>query len=577
MKSLKMQFFLFFTGLAFLIAFGAGMVMYIQYNNYIKETYKDTLTRVATLVEKQFPVLHDPDYIVQEGALQSDDFFVINKALSEIAETFDIAYIYYLQKVQDKYRFIASSVFTGDTTGFLEFYDIAPADEAVLNSTKALSIAEEPYTDQWGTFISAFLPIVKDGKIIGILGVDYELSFTRNLEYEALITFVMSLVVALVGAGIAAFYIASSITKPILESEHIAESLSNMDFDVNINKFRQDEIGIMQRALLKIRDNLKQNIEALHIHLEKLTSTSESLNATIKDSAGDLQLIAGTMNSIQDKANTQVKSADQTASVIDGITQNIGILNNAVQNQSANITESSAAIEQMVANIASIRNVAADTGKITGTLLISSESGRKTLTKLVKELQKIHERADILENNNATIANIAAQTNILAMNAAIEAAHAGEAGKGFAVVAGEIRKLAESSSRESSAISSEIKNMDTAIDTLSLSSDETVKIMDNVFKNISDLSSSFGIVNTAVDEQAVGGTQILVALKGIQETTAQVRDGAASIYQESDLIRQEIEKLVATAQELTKGVQEVRVASAHITKSLESAKVSVIN
>jgi methyl-accepting chemotaxis protein len=278
------------------------------------------------------------------------------------------------------------------------------------------------------------------------------------------------------------------------------------------------------------------------------------------------------MEAIQTETDVQDQSVVQTSGAIDTIISSIGSLDNAVHTQAAHITESSAAIEQMVANIASIRSVVTSVGRTTDTLSKSSEAGHKMLVKLTEEVSRMYEQSATLQNANKTIADIAGQTNILAMNAAIEAAHAGEAGKGFAVVAQEIRKLAELSGKESSAISAEIKKLEQAIEQISTVSSETVGAMDAIFTEINSMDASFAVVSNAVEEQAVGGGQIITALKTVQDMTVQVRDGAGMIQQQSGSIHQEMTKLQQISENVIKQVHEVRLAGGSIADFLENAK-----
>jgi methyl-accepting chemotaxis protein len=190
----------------------------------------------------------------------------------------------------------------------------------------------------------------------------------------------------------------------------------------------------------------------------------------------------------------------------------------------------------------------------------------------VDEINAIHQQSEILQNANKTIADIAAKTNLLAMNAAIEAAHAGEAGRGFAVVASEIRKLAELSSKESDSISSEINNIEKRITQMTAVSSDTVKSMETMFTEIKALDQSFGVMNNAVEEQSAGGSHILSALKALQDITGKVKEGTDNIQHQSGAIQQAADKLESISQRVAQQAVEVNVASEKITTHLENAK-----
>jgi methyl-accepting chemotaxis protein len=209
----------------------------------------------------------------------------------------------------------------------------------------------------------------------------------------------------------------------------------------------------------------------------------------------------------------------------------------------------------------------------TGNLSKSSDTGRKMLHNLSEELSRIAEQSAFLEEANAALVNIAAQTNILAMNAAIEAAHAGEAGRGFAVVAGEVRSLAELSNKESTSISDEIKNMRNGIEKIRQVSTETVETLSRMFTEVNDMQASLDTVNSAVDAQASNGSQVLNALTSLRDTTEQVHTGSDEIQKESDLIYKTVEDLRKISQDVSDSILDVQTASKTIAKSLNVAQL----
>jgi methyl-accepting chemotaxis protein len=398
-------------------------------------------------------------------------------------------------------------------------------------------------------------------------------------EVNAMIARLIAVGLGLLAAAgvIAVIFTHRMLTVPIREVKEVAGALADMDFAVDIQNFRTDEIGEMQQALIKIRNSLRKGIDDLNqSHFAKISETYNRLKVVIAESSDSLNVITRSLDVMECETSAQRESVARTSGAIKEIAGSIDALNSAVHTQAGHIGESSAAIEAMVAKIGSIREIVGAVGKTTGALGKSSSKGHTMLVKLTEEVSQMREQSATLQNANKTIADIAAQTNILAMNAAIEAAHAGESGKGFGVVAQEIRKLAELSGKESEAISGEIKKLEQAIERIGGVSQETVAAMDTIFTGIKDLDGSFGAVNHAVDEQSAGGSQILIALKTVQDMTGRVQDGTETIRRQSGSIHDEMEKLRHTSGEVTGRAREVRLAGGSIASFLEQAKAITV-
>ncbi|MDR2485498.1 MAG: methyl-accepting chemotaxis protein [Treponema sp.] len=578
MNSLKVKFFLFFIVLGILIS----LIMYIPYSRYIKYTYETTLTRVLDLVEKQYPALSDPAGLEKEGRAEAETYWDIVYAMNNAAESFGLAYIYYVRPSGDTYRFVFSSEqnpkdYTLDAIfASYELRDIPAAMDRACK-TGVPQISKKPYTDVWGTFISAYRPIFNNNAIVGVLGVDYELTAIRAFQFRARLALIVSLALAVMTAGVLTVHISKNLIVPIKGLEKTAEALANMDFNVTIDNLKKDEIGNMQRALIRIRDRLRNAVDDLKVHLENTTGTGKRLITVIAESSDALRVITDNMDRMETETDAQMESVIETSGAIEEIIKSISALDNAVTVQAAHIGESAAAVEQRAAYIDSIRSTVEYVGKSTDALSKSSSSGHTMLLKLAEEVRQMHEQSATLQNANKAIADIAGQTNILAMNAAIEAAHAGESGKGFAVVAAEIRKLAELAGKESEAISAEIKKLEKAIEQIGTVSHETVAAMNAIFTEIKTLDTSFAQVNHAVEDLASGSGQILTALRFVQDTTGQVRDDAGIIHRQSDSIHREMKNLRHTSLEVMKHAHEVKLAGGSIASFLEKAKEITIN
>jgi methyl-accepting chemotaxis protein len=421
------------------------------------------------------------------------------------------------------------------------------------------------------TLISAYTPVPDTDWIL--VGTMEKEEFFAEIRQMFITTLLFGLGAAVVAVAVFLVVLSFMLIRPIDQIVAAAVSLANMEFDLKIPRERKDEIGDMQRAFYTIRDRLKKTISGINNEHLAQKNISGNLHISIRESSDGLGIITQNMDSVQGKTDVQMQSVNQTAESVEGIITHIHSLENAVDTQAGTISRSSELIEQMVKDIDSVRSVVHQAHDTTGRLGSSSEEGRKMLSNLTEELKRIADQSAFLEEANTALVKIAAQTNLLAMNAAIEAAHAGEAGKGFAVVAGEVRNLAELSNKESASISQEIKGMRSGIEKIRRVSAETVDTLGTMFTEVTDMQNSFDSVNSAVEAQAANGAQVIGALSSLQTTTEQVRTGSDEIQKESDSIYKFVENLKNLSRDVNDSVLDVQKASRRIADSLNVAQM----
>jgi methyl-accepting chemotaxis protein len=211
----------------------------------------------------------------------------------------------------------------------------------------------------------------------------------------------------------------------------------------------------------------------------------------------------------------------------------------------------------MVANIASVTDTLVKNGANVKTLQDASEVGRSGLQDVATDIQEISRESEGLLEINAVMENIASQTNLLSMNAAIEAAHAGEAGKGFAVVADEIRKLAESSSEQSKTISTVLKKIKESIDKITKSTDNVLARFEAIDSSVKTVADQEGIIRNAMEEQGEGSKQVLSGIEQVTEITRNVKSGSEEMLEGAQQVIAESQNLEKVTQEITSGMNEM--------------------
>ena len=344
------------------------------------------------------------------------------------------------------------------------------------------------------------------------------------------------------------------------------ENLSSQDKDLTrrISLCSVDELGTITGMINVFCEHLNAGIKSVKLETEHLSTIGDDLAANTNETAAAINQITANIQSVNTRVINQSASVSETHATMKQLVTNITKLNDHVENQSNNITQASASIEEMVANSRSVTESLIKNKANVSTLTESSEVGRNGLQEVSSDIQEIARDSEGLLEINTVMENIASQTNLLSMNAAIEAAHAGDAGKGFAVVADEIRKLAESSSEQSKIIGNVLKKIKGSIDKISSSTENVLKNFEAIDSSVRIVADQEENIRNAMEEQSIGSKQILENAGELKDLTMQVKSGSAEMNNGAQEVIRESTSMEKSTQEISSGMNEMATGAEQI-------------
>jgi len=435
-------------------------------------------------------------------------------------------------------------------------------------------------------YLAAYKPLFANNsrEVIGILFIGFEMSpveeYITNTRNTNMINAAIEGMIILLAAAIITFFLARSFVKPIVRITNTLRDISEGEGDLTqrINISSKDEVGMLALYFNLTLDKIKHLVISIKHEITVLSEIGDSLANDMNETAAAVNEIATNISSMKERVHKQSTTVSETHKTMEELTGNIHKLDTHVENQSSHISRSSAAIEEMVANVHSVTNTLIKNNTNVRTLREASEVGRTGLSDVAADIQEIARESEGLLEINSVMENIASQTNLLSMNAAIEAAHAGEAGKGFAVVADEIRKLAESSSEQSKTISTVLKKIKESIDKITRSTDNVLGKFEDIDSSVRIVSEQEEVIRTAMEEQGVGSQQILNGIEEVNEITRMVKSDSNDMLQEAQEVIQESNSLDQATQEINSGMVEMTLGVDHINIAMADVnEISVKN
>ena len=369
-----------------------------------------------------------------------------------------------------------------------------------------------------------------------------------------------------IAAMVIVFFVIMITIKPVVNVAMTLKDISEGEGDLTrrISIKGNDEIADMAHYFNLTLEKIKNLILTIKQQAAALYDIGTELAGNMTQTASAINQITGRLDAVKSRVLSQSAGITENNASMEQITININKVNEHVERQTSSVSRSSSAIEEMLANIQSVTQTLVRNTENVNDLSGASEVGRAGLEGVAEDIQGIARESEGLLEINAVMKNIASQTNLLSMNAAIEAAHAGEAGKGFAVVADEIRKLAENSGEQSKTIGAVLKKIKDSIDKITVSTANVLskfEAIDNEVKTVADQEAD---IRGAMEEQDQGSKQILEAIAQLNEITSLVKDGSREMLEGSQEVIHETTRLEKVTMEISGNMNEMSVGADQI-------------
>ncbi|MDR0584459.1 MAG: bacteriohemerythrin [Treponema sp.] len=441
----------------------------------------------------------------------------------------------------------------------------APAEAAPVKAAAAKGKARSGSLLARMTILSS-LPVFAAVLVMAVLSVKVpggsasgRLMLTLGLAALALLA---------AGALLNFIFIKILVISPMKEITGVLQKVMDGDITQQIRLRSGNEIGEMADRFDQTLDKLKRLVVTIQNESETVEEIGKDLSISMAGTSGSMREINGGIQHMQRQVSLQADSVAATNAAVQRISGNIEKLIAEIETQTESVSQSSSAIEKMLANIDSVTRISRINSENVTNLAEASEVGRNGLQAVAADIQEVAKESEGLLEINAVLQNIASQTNLLSMNAAIEAAHAGESGRGFAVVADEIRKLAESSGEQSKTISTVLKKIRNAMANISASTGEVLDRFEAIDRGVKTVADQETQIRGAMEEQSAGSRQILESIQKLNEITRIVKSSSEEMKYESGEIIAEGENLRSATAEITDGMNEMAGRAGEVNDSV---------